>query len=110
MWRLTWKCSRKEKAEKVKDRLKKLNKAKEKSDEKYKVFLTRQKERLENPYKLRLEKNNHVPALVIVMLVALFTGLLTPLKDIPYTYTYRTMQGNTTQPKLKQEIYSLLED
>ena len=86
-----------EKAEKVKERLRKLNKAKEKSDEKYKVFLTRQKERLENPYKLRLEKNNHVPALVIVMLVALFTGLLTPLKDIPYTYTYRTMQGNTTQ-------------
>ena len=86
-----------EKAEKVKNILKKLNQAKEKSDEKYKVFLTRQKERLENPYKVKLEKNNHVPALVIVMLVALFTGLLTPLKDIPYTYTYRTMQGNTTQ-------------
>lgn len=85
-----------DKATKIEERLKKLNASKEKSDENYKLFLTRQKERLDNPYKLRLEKNNHVPALVIVMLVALFTGLLTPLKDIPYTYTYRTMQGNTT--------------
>lgn len=85
-----------DKAKKIEERLKKLNKGKEKSEEDYKVFLTRQKERIDNPYKLRIEKNDHVPALVIVMLVCLFTGLLTPLKDIPYTYTYRTMQGNTT--------------
>ena len=86
-----------DKAKKIEERLKKLNSLKATSEEKDKQFLTRQKQRLSNPYKLRIEKNNHVPALVIVMLVCLFTGLLTPLKDIPYTYTYRTMQGNTTQ-------------
>ena len=29
--------------------------------------------------------------------VTAFTGLLTPLGDTPYTYLYKTMQGNTTQ-------------
>ena len=31
------------------------------------------------------------------MIVCAFTGLLTPLKDTPYTYLYKTMQGNTTE-------------
>ncbi len=26
-----------------------------------------------------------------------FTGLLTPLGEVPYTYLVKTMQGNTTQ-------------
>ena len=31
------------------------------------------------------------------MIICLFTGLLTPLGDTPYTYLVKTMQGNTTQ-------------
>ena len=31
------------------------------------------------------------------MIICLFTGLLTPLGDTPYTYLLKTMQGNTTQ-------------
>ena len=31
------------------------------------------------------------------MIICIFTGLLTPIKDMPYTYTWRIMQGNTTQ-------------
>ena len=31
------------------------------------------------------------------MVICLFTGLLTPLGDTPYTYLLKTMQGNTTQ-------------
>ena len=31
------------------------------------------------------------------MVICAFTGLLTPLGDTPYTYLYKTMQGNTTQ-------------
>ena len=30
------------------------------------------------------------------MIVCLFTGLLTPLGDVPYTYLIKTMMGNTT--------------
>ena len=31
------------------------------------------------------------------MVICAFTGLLTPLGDTPYTYLYKTMEGNTTQ-------------
>ena len=31
------------------------------------------------------------------MIICLFTGLITPLGDTPYTYLVKTMQGNTTQ-------------
>ena len=31
------------------------------------------------------------------MIIAIFTGLLTPLGKTPYTYTYLTMKGNTVK-------------
>ena len=54
-------------------------------------------EELKNPYKIKLNKNKNVKWLVLVMIICAFTGLLTPLGDTPYTYLYKTMQGNTTQ-------------
>ncbi len=54
-------------------------------------------EELKNPYKIRLDKNPNVKWLILVMVICAFTGLLTPLGDTPYTYLYKTMQGNTTQ-------------
>ena len=48
-------------------------------------------------YKLRIATSENIKKLYIVFVICLFTGLLTPLKDMPYTYTYRIMKGNTTQ-------------
>lgn len=48
-------------------------------------------------YKLRIATRENIKKLYIVFIICLFTGLLTPLKDMPYTYTYRIMKGNTTQ-------------
>ena len=31
------------------------------------------------------------------MIICAFTGLLTPIGDTPYTYLYKTMEGNTTE-------------
>ena len=31
------------------------------------------------------------------MIICVFAGLLTPIKDVPYTYLIKTMQGNSTQ-------------
>ena len=61
-----------------------------------KIKIKRDKE-LENPYKIKLRKNKNVKWLILVMIITAFTGLLTPLGDTPYTYLYKTMQGNTTQ-------------
>ena len=50
-----------------------------------------------NSYKLIIKRKENVKYLIIVMIICAFTGLLTPLKDTPYTYLYKTMKGNTTQ-------------
>lgn len=51
----------------------------------------------EKKYKIIIERNNTLKWLSIVIIIAVFTGLCTPLKDTPYTYLLKTMQGNTTQ-------------
>ena len=65
--------------------------------DKNKKIKIKREEELKNPYKIRLTKNSNVKWLIIVMIICAFTGLLTPLGDTPYTYLYKTMQGNTTQ-------------
>ena len=51
----------------------------------------------QNPYKIKIIGNDIVKPLIIVMIICIFTGLLTPLGTTPYTYLIKTMQGNTTQ-------------
>lgn len=72
---------------------KELKKLEEKVD---KIKVKRSKE-LKEPYKIRLTKNDNVKWLILVMIICLLTGLLTPLGTTPYTYLVKTMQGNTTQ-------------
>ena len=56
------------------------------------------KEKLkQNAYKIQVTKNKNTKWLILIMLVCVLTGLLTPLKGEPYTYLIKTMHGNTTQ-------------
>ena len=64
------------------------------SNEKIKI---KRDENLKNPYKIRFIKNDNAKWLILIMVICAFTGLLTPLGDTPYTYLYKTMQGNTTE-------------
>lgn len=64
--------------------------------EKNKVRLEEKKNTKKEPYKIIVEDNKNVVALMIIMIIAAFTGLLTPIGDTPYTYLIHTMQGNTT--------------
>ena len=95
--RLNWKiASLKKKSgqeEKVKELQNKLKEIKENVD---KVKIKRTKE-LQNPYKLKIANNKNVKWLIIIMIICIFTGLLTPLGTTPYTYLAKTMDGNTTQ-------------
>ena len=79
------------------EKVKKLKEEKEKLEHQIdKVKVKRTKE-LQNPYKIKLTKNSNVKWLILVMIICLFTGLLTPLGTTPYTYLAKTMQGNTTE-------------
>lgn len=79
--------------EKIETLQKELKELEEKVD---KIKVKRSKE-LKNPYKMSLTKNDNVKWLILVMIICLLTGLLTPLGTTPYTYLEKTMQGNTTQ-------------
>lgn len=61
-----------------------------------KVKIKREEEN-KNPYKIKIKRNKNVKWLILIMIICIFTGLLTPLGNTPYTYLYNTMQGNTTQ-------------
>lgn len=49
-----------------------------------------------NPYKIKVTKNYWIIPIIIVMLLAIFTGLVNPAGNGAYTYLYKTMKGNTT--------------
>ena len=66
-------------------------------EDKFKQSLQKQAERRKNPYKIRIERKGATKWLIVVMLICVLTGLLTPLGDAPYTYLVKTMQGNTTK-------------
>lgn len=70
---------------------------KEETEKNYVESLARREKRREKPYRIKYEKNKATKWLILVMIICAFTGLLTPLGDTPYTYLYKTMQGNTTQ-------------
>ena len=79
--------------EKIKQLREKLKKLEEKID---KIKVKRTKE-VQNPYKIKLVKRDNCKWLILIMVICIFTGLLTPLGNTPYTYLQKTMQGNTTQ-------------
>ena len=61
-----------------------------------KIRIKRQ-EKQGKEYKITIKKNKNVRWLVLIMIIAIFTGFLTPLGKTPFTYTYLTFEGNTTK-------------
>ena len=74
-----------------------ISKEKEKIKEQEKKHNDRVSKVLQNTYKLKIEKNKAIKWLILIIIICAFTGLLTPIKDTPYTYLLKTNQGNTTQ-------------
>ncbi len=76
-----------------------ISKTKQKIDElqlKNEKAISKKEKINKNPYKIKISDNQTVKALIIIMIICLFTGLLTPLGTTPYTYLIKTMQGTTT--------------
>lgn len=46
--------------------------------------------------KIQITENKNVKYLILIMIICLFTGLITPLGFTPYTYLIKTMIGETT--------------
>ena len=48
-----------------------------------------------NPYKVILKKDSAIKYIILIMILCIFTGFLTPLGTTPFTYLPKTMAGNT---------------
>lgn len=48
-------------------------------------------------YKIKINRNDNVKTLIIIMIICAFGGLLTPLRLAPYTYLVKTYMGVTTK-------------
>lgn len=57
----------------------------------------KREEEKKNPYKIYMQKNDTTKWLIVIAIIAILTGLLTPLGTTPYTYLYDTLQGTTPQ-------------
>lgn len=64
----------------------------------------------ENPYKIKIKKNHFVLILIVVMAVSALMGFLNPAGLGAYTYTYKTMQGNSTASINEHLPLTLLEN
>lgn len=100
----------KEKAEVYQKKLAELNKKVEISNSDFEKSLVKQADRRKNPYKIKLVRNDNVLKLVVIMCICFFTGFLTPIKDMPYTYTVRIMKGNTTSSISEHVPLTLIEN
>lgn len=65
-------------------------------DKKVEKIKIKRSQNVKEPYKIKITKNKNVKWLILVMVICVFTGLLTPLGDTPYTYLSKTLEGNTT--------------
>ncbi len=86
-----------EKYNKTKEKIAKLEEQCRKRQEKFEESKEAGIKRRENPYKLKIEKRDNVKWLILIIIICILTGLLTPLGDTPYTYLLKTMSGNTTK-------------
>lgn len=68
-----------------------------KAEARYKKLEEKQNAKIENPYKIRITYKEPIRLLIIIFIICLFTGLLTPLGTTPYTYLIKTMQGISTK-------------
>ena len=76
-------CTDEEKLVKLQEKLQKLQQEPKKENK--------------EPYKITITHKKTTKWLILIMIICIFAGLLTPLGEVPYTYLIKTMQGNSTQ-------------
>lgn len=78
-------CTNEKELEKLNNKLKRIQES-----------LSKQTNKKE-PYKIIITQRKVTKWLILILIICLFTGLLTPLGEVPYTYLLKTMQGNSPQ-------------
>lgn len=69
----------------------------QKAEEKHRKLKEKEDGRIEKPYKIKMTYHDNIKFLIIIMLICVLTGFLTPLGTTTYTYFIKTMQGISTK-------------
>ena len=110
IWLLKTKIDRLEKSNKNNEKCIELKQELEKIEKKVDKVKIRRTKDIKNPYKVKIVKNDAVKFLILIMIICIFTGFLTPIGNTPYTYLIKTMQGNTTQNINEHQPMTLASD
>ena len=110
IWLLKTRIDRLEKSNKNNEKCIELKQELEKIEKKVDKVKIRRTKDIKNPYKIKTVKNNAVKFLILIMIICIFTGFLTPIGNTPYTYLIKTMQGNTTQNINEHQPMTLAND
>ena len=94
---LKFKIKRLSKKDGNEEKVQELNKKLQELESKISKIKIKREEDNKNPYKIKIKRNENVKWLILVMVICVLMGFITPVKDTPFTYLYKTMQGNTTQ-------------
>ncbi len=104
------KGKKEEKKKRLEERLEQEKKNLLIAQEKEEKIVEKEKQKRENPFRLKIQKRKAAKWLILIMCICAFTGLCTPLKDAPYTYLIKTMQGNTMQNISEHQPLTLYND
>ena len=88
--RLSKKTENEEKVKELKEKLQNLE------NKVAKIKIKREEEN-KNPYKIIIKRKENAKWLILIMIICILMGFITPIGNTPFTYLYKTMQGNTTQ-------------
>ena len=99
------KNTKKSKKEKLTLKLEKKTKKLEQLQDKLQVIKA---EESNKQRKVIIERNKNMKWILVIFVLCIFTGLLTPLKDIPYTYMIKSIKGNTMNFISEHQAVSLI--
>lgn len=78
------------------------------TEEKFMKFKKRLAQREENPYRVKLVRRNAEKWLILICILCLLMGMLTPIGDEPYTHIFKLMHGNTTKSIAEHQPLTLI--
>lgn len=89
--------NKKLKATKNSEDISKLNNKLLEAEKRKEELLQRKEKADKKAYKVIIKKNDNTKWLIVIMLICLFTGLLTPIGSEPYVHLVNLMSGESTQ-------------
>lgn len=78
------------------------------TEEKFMKFKERLEKREEKPYRVKLVRRNAEKWLILICVLCLLMGMLTPIGDEPYTHIFKLMHGNTTKSIAEHQPLTLI--